>query len=383
MRKYLCINPDCIVNAVGPDIIIYDPTQKDFVLFRRENKEGHNINNNYVLDIEETDSDTINSILSKGLGYIIEAGNVPPYSEGAHLLFTSSIQKERNAFGHNTGWHTASCIKDLKVLLNNYTFMPISNELESQQSSYPLFSCEKRHLAKSLLSEIKDTLCIATNIESISFSGDIDEELINAVNYIDSISNIPIILRTSSNNNDKAIKLSSKFKQVYIECLLDSPDDAIKVQCVNDKCHLIAIINSKRSLLNWVKSGINVSFLPIIKDNEQQQDIIKEMLISFEDVIETTTTIKESLKKRIINTSLFGEITLDINGDVFLGEQNIGNLASESILSLATKELQNPNNAWMYTRMKKDVCSECVLSCLCPNISVYERQGFISNACGK
>lgn len=386
MRKYLCIIPDCVVNAVGSNVIIYEPIQKDFAIFKRENKNGQNYNN-YIIDIENINHDVIDTILSKGFGYIIEANKVSPYNEGAHVTFTSSIQKERVAFGHNTGWHTASCIKDLKVLLNNNTFKAISDELESQQSNYPLFSCQKKTMAKSLLSKIEEILDIANNLESITFCGDIDDEMTTAVNYISLISNVPIMIRTSSYNYDEAVKISSKYKQVYIEFLLESPNDIIKLHSANstqeEKNHLIAIINSKSSLLKWLNSGIRVSYLPIIKGKQQQYDIIKEMFISFEDVIETTTTIKECLKKRIINTSLFGEIKLGINGDVFLGENIIGNVGSESILSIVTKELQNPDNAWMYTRTKKDGCSECVLSFLCPNISVYERQGLINNACGR
>ena len=49
MRKYLCIIPDCVVNAVGSNVIIYEPIQKDFAIFKRENKNGQNYNN-YIID---------------------------------------------------------------------------------------------------------------------------------------------------------------------------------------------------------------------------------------------------------------------------------------------------------------------------------------------
>lgn len=123
------------------------------------------------------------------------------------------------------------------------------------------------------------------------------------------------------------------------------------------------------------------SFVPVLYDAEKQKDLIEQMRLTFHDILDYASSMRGILSNGLIHTSAFGHITLDILGNLYAEESYIGNVKDGSAFLLMTEWLQKENNLWMLTRKTFRPCQKCILSFLCPCVSIYERQGYFETAC--
>lgn len=383
MKKYLCIYPFCVVNEGLAGTFIFNPKNKAHIIIRDKIQRT---TDSYVFPIETENSiTTANKIVQMGLGYIIETSISKPFLRAPQLMFTSSIEKEAKSFGFNTGWHTNSCIKSMSILLNNNSIPIIADTLTCAQACFPIYHHQTPKVYEKVISEMENICLNCPNLEGFVLSGDIDESLICLLDFITTKYKGSVLVRTSVSCMKSVPELYNKYKDIHVDILMTTSDDRNKISSViksgNSGISFSVLLDSAKYLGTWTKSDMSLSYIPIIVDKERQQDLIRMMLLTSDDILNTNSSVDECLRKQKLNTSLFGNVTLSCDGDVFLGEEKIGNIATESILNLITNALGKRTNAWTLTRKHNKDCKFCIFSILCPNLSIYEREGLIKRAC--
>lgn len=387
MNDYLCIFPYCIVRSNHKEVLIYNPDTKAYVLFDRLKPESSDtLSHSYYLVLNEDVRAFSEEVCSKGLGYIICGLAVPPYIQAPHISFVSSLAKEKKSFGHNTGWHTASLLRHLTIMLNNtLSLSGINSPILSLQAGYPKISSSKSTgMNRKVISEILKSLDGAPNLEMVTLCGEPDEMMEDMVALL--IQKAPVTVKTYTTNWEALRSLLEKYPALRVEILLNKENiDKIAdhAKAFNDRIFFTVLLESLGEMHLWDSLELPMSFRPLIRDKSTQIDMIHQMLLTREEILHTNNTLFECLCKDIINTSMFGEVTLDIKGNVFLCKQHIGNLNDRDLFFLLTKGLEREDNAWMSTRSKCAECESCVFHSLCPNICVYERTGVIGNTCIK
>lgn len=153
------------------------------------------------------------------------------------------------------------------------------------------------------------------------------------------------------------------------------------IETIKGRVLFTVLLESLNEMSIWDSLDLFLSYRPLIRDKNAQADMIRQMLLTKEEILQTHNSLFECLCKDVINTSMFGEATVDLAGNVSLCEKHLGNLKDDNLFALLTKGLENKDNAWMFTRNKSKNCQSCVFSNLCPNISVYERIGALQTAC--
>lgn len=385
MKDYLCIFPYCIVRSNRKEVLIYNPDTKEHVLSDVLKQESSDmLCNSYYMEFNEDVREFSEEVCSKGLGYVINGLAVPPYIQVPHISFVSSLAKEKKSFGHNTGWHTPSLLRRLTIMLNNtLSLSGIDTQALSLQAGYPQISVSKpAKMCSKVVSELKKTLDGASNLEMVTLCGELDDTMEEMVALL--ITKVPVTVRTYTMDLKALHFLLDKHPALNVEILLNRKNYGNfvePIEAIKDRVLFTVLLESLSEMRLWDSLDLYLSYRPLIRDKNAQADMIRQMLLTKEEILQTHDSLFECLCKDVINTSMFGEATVEITGNVSLCEKHLGNLKDDNLFALLTKGLENKDNAWMFTRNKSKNCQSCIFCNLCPNISMYERIGTLTTAC--
>lgn len=380
MKTYFCVFPHCLVRTNDGKVLLLDPCSKSFIVSKKAGVVASFSNaDNYVFAIEEEEKEFYIKAELKQLGYIIEAETLP-FAAKPKLAFISSMEKEKKALGYSTGWHIPSLIKFVSVYLNN-TKIHLPHESLYAQLEYPKFGFATDVQSQTVWDRINSVIKNSP-VEIVYICGDVDDMMIQALNRIKKNDYCTLVVRTAISEYDKAIELLGNYSKLKLDFIVNDP---CKIQYVLDISNQVLFTYPIISLadLDYVeeKSNSHLRYLPLVYDTKKQSELIEQMLLSLIEILESITSIEECLIKGAINRNFWGHIIVTEEGNLCVGNDLIGDIYNKTIYALMADYLQKPQNLWLLTRDKKPSCSDCLLSLVCPCISIYEKQGFISGAC--
>ena len=382
--KYFCVFPHCYVNANADSVLVINPHTKQYVysvsLTIVESFTNNKNSYSYCI-LDEQDQFYIDA-LSKHLGYIIES-IFPPYYPNPKISFVSSMGKEKRALGYNTGWNIPSFIKSVSFHFNNRNLRLPQNILFSQLE-YPKQDEISYKTNKQLWNEIF-TVLSNSPIEIITLCGDIDELLLDTLDKIEQIYCNRVVIRTAICEYEKAKNILCKYSNLKIELVVNNITVLNKLLETNNVPYNDITFTIPLLSLDDFKSldtvNLQVTYVPLVYDIKLQSELIEQILLNLDDILNSSTSIEGILIKGIINSNFWGSVIIKRDGLLYVADEFIGNTIHESIYSLLNKWLQKSQNSGMMTRNKYSSCKKCLFVQLCPNISIYEKQGILKRAC--
>lgn len=156
--------------------------------------------------------------------------------------------------------------------------------------------------------------------------------------------------------DDDVLQLQ-KFFEVKCEC-------QFVVECESD------LEKIEQLMLNH--QDIQYSVVPYF--NGQNIEFFKEnVFTAVDDILQQTVSMNEIQKKRAINTTNFGRLIIDNNGDVYdnFNFPPISKIDSISIVQTVEKEIDDKMR-WFTIRKMIEPCKNCIYRHLCPPISNLE-----------
>lgn len=382
MKRFFCVYPHCLVRTNDEEVMVFNPRTKE-ILFSEEVElvESFSQTDSFVFPVVEHKSEFYTEALSKQLGYIVNA-ETQPYYASPNINFVSSMTKEQRALGYSSGWRVPSLIKSISIYLNNKNII-LTKELLYAQLEYPKYSAEIGCMSQRGWDKLR-TVLVCSPIETVYICGDIDDALLKLLDKVRGIYAQNVIIRTSTSEYDKAIKLLDATSNISIDFIVNDFSLFERIAKSNDVSEHISFtipIFSLKDLPQIDVHKLSMRYVPLVYDVNQQKDLIEQMLLSYNDIIESTDSIDTCLTRDIVNANFWGYITICQDGTLSIGNIEIGDLNKNGIYSLMVNYLQSSDNLWMFSRNKYLPCQNCIYTSICPNVSIYERQGVIKRAC--
>lgn len=105
------------------------------------------------------------------------------------------------------------------------------------------------------------------------------------------------------------------------------------------------------------------------------------VFLSREDILSTQISMKELIKRHVINTNDFGKIYLSSKGDVYANRCHppLGSVLKDDLYEVIRKEIME-GQSWLRVR-NQGICATCMFQWLCPSPSDYEIEIGQPNLC--
>lgn len=378
MNTIFYFYPHCYLKSTDNEILVYDTFNKRNVYLKnysllQYDKESFQRG---FLKVSGKHDDFLNQCLANDLGYYLDFEKVVPFMYNRNIEFVTSLDKERNALGHNLQSYTNSLLKGVTFLLNNGN-KDLTEEM-CLQMEYPRcnnFSVDVDFLLKQLSP--------FQYIENIVLAGEIETSLLCEVLEYAKKHNIHVIHRILyySMNCKTALKLMDEYSNLSMEIFVDSLSEMEEIKSfLKDKIYVKAIIKSANDVEKF--EGLeNVIYVPVLSTKRNNTDILQQMILSEEEILNSTKTIKECLLSDYINPIAYGHLTIGYDGSVSCLGNRIANVYEYDLASVVNHWIGEKDCIWYETRKKKDLCKDCALQSLCPPIYIYEKIGIYRCPC--
>ena len=378
MNKLFCFYPHCHLKSTEREVLVYDTLTKRHVYLKESplskvDKESFRLG---FVRVSKSIDGFVNQCFASELGYFIGFDRVSPFFVERNLEFVTSLNKERKALGHNMQSYTNLLLRELTILLNNGKD-DYSDEMYLQME-YPKCNCEIIKLTNYL-----QQLSLFQYLENIILAGEIEMTFLwDALLFLKEY-NISVIHRVMINafNYELELELLAMFGNYSIELLVDNSVDTARINSlIRDRICVKAIIQTIDDVeaLGGIK---DVIYLPVLSNNHDNTDILTQMIISEDDILNSSKSIKDCRISDYVNPSIFGHLTIDNDGDVSVLGIKIASTFDSDLSSIINSWVGQDNCIWYKTRGKKSICKECALQCLCPPISIYEELGLYKSPC--
>lgn len=209
--------------------------------------------------------------------------------------------------------------------------------------------------------------------------------LLDTLDKIEQIYCNRVVIRTAICEYEKAKNILCKYSNLKIELVVNNITVLNKLLETNNVPYNDITFTIPLLSLDDFKSldtvNLQVKYVPLVYDIKLQSELIEQILLNLDDILNSSTSIEDILIKGIINSNFWGSVIIKRDGLLYVADEFIGNTIHESIYSLLNKWLQKSQNSWMMTRNKYSACKKCLFVQLCPNISIYEKQGILKRAC--
>lgn len=370
--------PHCYLKSTDNEILVYDTLNKRHVYLKNYpllqcDKESFQRG---FLKVSKNHDAFLNQCLANDLGYYIDFEKIVPFMYNRNLEFVTSLDKERKALGHNLQSYTNSLLREVTILLNNS-----KKELTEEmcfQMEYPRYNNVSINV-DSLLKQLSPFQCI----ETIILSGELKTSLLcNALEYAKK-HNIHVVHRISYDSViiTTELELMDKYRNLSIELLVDGIGDITQIKSIiKEQICVKAIIKSANDVEKF-KGLENIIYVPVLLLERNNTDILLQMVLSEEEILHSTKTIKECLLSDYINMTVYGQITIDYDGSVSCLGKGIASIYESDLTSVVNHWIGEDDCMWYETREKKDTCKDCALHSLCPPISIYEKIGIYKCPC--
>ena len=104
------------------------------------------------------------------------------------------------------------------------------------------------------------------------------------------------------------------------------------------------------------------------------------MLVSKTDLMNSMTSYDDIALRNEVNPNYYGKLTFACDGTIRCGNTIIGSVISDDFPEILSSWLTY-ENVWYSPRNKKETCSDCLLSELCPPITIFEYQDILKKVC--
>lgn len=378
MNKLFCFYPHCHLKSTEKEVLVYDTLTKKHVYLKESplsKVDKESFRQGFVKVSKSLDG-FINKCFASELGYFLDFDRVPPFFYDRNLEFVTSLNKEKKALGHNLQSYTNLLLRKITILLNN-SKDDYSDEMYHQME-YP-----KNNRDEIKLDNILQQLSLFQNLENITLAGEIEMSLLwNALLYLKGY-NIGIIHRIMFDafNYGLESELLDMFGNYSIELLVDNSVDTARINSlIRDRIYVKAIINSIDDV--EVLGGIkDVIYMPVLSNSLDNTVILTQMIMPENDILNSSKSIKDCRISDYVNTSVFGHLTINYNGEVSVLGKRVASIFDSDLSSIINRWVGQDNCIWYKTRGKKSTCKECALQCLCPPISIYEELGLYKSPC--
>ena len=378
MNTVFYFYPHCYLKSTDKEILVYNTLNKKNVYLKNYpllQCEKESFQRGFIKVSEKHDV-FLNQCLALDLGYYLDIEKVVPFMYNRNIEFVTSLDKERNALGYNLQSYTNSLLREVTILLNN-SKKGLTEEL-CLQMEYPRFNnvIVDVELLLKQLSPFR-------YLETIVLSGEIETSLLCKTLEYANNNNIHVVHRISYDAfvKTKTLELMDIYRNLSIELLVDSICDITKIKSIiKDEIFVKAIIKAANDVEKF--DGLeNVLFLPVLSTKQINTDILQQMIMSEEEILHSTKTIKECLLSDFINPIVYSHLTIDFDGSVSCLGHRIANIYESDLASVVNHWIGDKDCIWYETRKKKDICKDCALQSLCPPISIYEKIGIYKCPC--
>lgn len=378
MNKLFCFYPHCHLKSTEKEVLVYDTlTQKHVYLkespLSKVDKESFQLG---FVRVSKSLDGFVNQCFASKLGYFVDFDRVSPFFHVRDLEFVTSLNKERRALGHNLQSYTNLLLREVAILLNNGKD-DYSDEM-CLQMEYPKYN---RDIIK--LDYILQQLSSFQHLENVILAGEIKIfEIENALRYTNEY-NVSVVHRVmfDSFNYELELDLLDRFDNFSIELLLDNSIDLARVKQLLKEHIIVKAIVKKISDVDYFSGIENVIFLPVLSHNHDNIDILTQMILSKDEILQSSKSIKDCRISDYVNPSIFGHLTIDNDGYVSVSGKRISSIFDSDLPSIVNSWIGQDNCIWYKTRKNKYSCKQCALQCLCPPISIYEEIGLYTSPC--
>jgi pseudo-rSAM protein len=378
MNRIFYFYPHCHLECTDKEILAFDTLSKKYV-FSKKNPFLHYDKESFhrgYLRLSGSLEDFICQCLAKELGYFIDYAETPPFMHNRELEFVTSLSKERKGLGYNLQSYTNSLLREVTINLNN-SKDTYSSEMYLQME-YPQYNNDIIDIE-----HILQQLSAFQSIECIILSGELNISSLCIVLEYAQERNIHVIHRLfgDSAQINKILNLIGEYRNLSVEILVDKSIDLEKLRfTANDQIYVKAIVKSINDVGMFERLN-NLMILPVMSFANKNEDILHQMIISEEDILNSSNSIEDCRLSDYINSNEYGHLTIDSDGSVSCLGKRFASIHDTDLSSTVNLWVSKENCLWYYTRKKKNTCKDCALQCLCPPISIYEMLGFFKCPC--
>jgi len=396
MRRILIIEPTVFIWTNKKECLFYNYINNKYLYYKDIDIidiANSLSNNNYIIEINnelfKTKKKFFNDIMVNIIGYIDSINN--KQKKPINLAPISSVQNSyelsKSDFHLTIGSNIYKHLKEVSIYINTHQINKTNHNLH-KQFLFPIYSNDKVlellpqqiivFLNKINKSPVKNINIIGHNI--FNYSG--FNEIIKHLKSINIIKNFFVILddlddkcknivKLKDNNNKIIITVFEDYKKEKIECLINIAEK-------NDIPIHFRFAVSKESQLNNFSQLIdeltidNYNFIPYITNNIDF--FLKNVYLSFEEVLKTNNNLIEIHEKEYINPLSYGKLLLLPDNLIYanIHNKNVSDNNKNASIKEAIYKAIISNSDWRLTRNKVDSCKDCVAKFLCTPISNYE-----------
>lgn len=378
MNKLFCFYPHCHLKSTEKEVLVYDTLTKKHV-YLKESPFSKVDNESFKLGfvrVTKSLDGFVNQCFASELGYFVDYDRVSPFFYERDLEFVTSLNKERKALGHNLQSYTNLLLREVTILLNNDKD-DYSDDMYLQME-YPICNSD---IIK--LDFILQQLSSFQHLEKIILSGEIESSELREALMCTKESNVGIIHRVmfDSFNYEFELELLDRFDNFSIELLVDNSVDIAQVKLLLREHIFVKAIVKTISDVNYFSGIKDVIYLPVLSHNHDNIDLLTEMIISEDEILQSSKSIKDCRISDYVNPSIFGNLIIDNDGYVSVLGERISSIHDSDLSSIINSWIGQDNCIWYKTRKNKYSCKQCALQCLCPPISIYEEIGLYTSPC--
>ena len=329
MNRLYIIFPHCYIKATSKELLIYDTIKFSSIYMRNivvPYKAVNTLNQFGYIDDCDDNKSILQKIAYNGFGYFIQPNKSMPYFPKRGLQIMTSLNKENKALGHNLASYTNMMLKSITFLLNNTLSINL-NSFAYKQLEYPNVNHTEIDIDTILLQ------LISFDLERIVLSGEISCDKLERILNLAQTRNILVVFRVHylAYPIQHIQDMLRKYRTIMVELLIDS---ATPLDIIN--------LREERLILKYIT-------------------LQPQMVITKDEVLKINQNLKDCYLKDYINTSYFGNITINYDGMVYCVNQQIESLQNRDLACIINKWVGSQDCYWYFTRNKKLECKDCAL----------------------
>lgn len=202
--------------------------------------------------------------------------------------------------------------------------------------------------------------------------------------------NLPNQVRKKCNiiiNYKNFIYLDNSFISVFyknLEVHITNFESIGSKQKFDKDISLNYIIQKERDLIYLAKKEIhNPHNITLFHNKDNTHFFHEQIKFGTKDLQENVMKMQQIHRNKILNTFFYGKIYVYLDGSIRLHPSTnvIGNILTESMLSITSNIINDKNNLWFLTRDKKTSCRNCIFKYICPPIAPVELELFDQKLC--
>lgn len=360
--------PNIYNKITDKGMFIYNPFDCSYLIINNnEIKDLNNLSAGILKNTKENQL-IINKLLKYKFGYLVNSTTLPININ--KTIFTSSKQKINSSSTYQDGYNALNLVEHINIFLENKE-IKISPKLNIALN-FPPYNNEVDY--SSILNFFKGHTF--PNVSEVELITSMSDEAISLANELKSLG-YPISL--------KIIITKKKNIDALIKRIKNNPDIIFKVKSVpslsnylKNYCFNNLLVTYWSTDLNEIIKYKDINIIPILYDTILQKDLLNEILLSEDDILSIKTSSYQLKYNSLFNRTFMGKIWIN-SSYIWVGNQFINPI--NNFEYNFSNWLYNPDCLWFYSRKKKEGCTNCFFSELCPSVSHLEIFEILDRPC--